>query len=56
MASKQNHVQILPMAFVEFLSLKIAIFRGETVRICKKHEETTNLLGKKIPKFQEVRK
>jgi len=33
---------------VEFLSPKIAIFRGETVRICKKH----NLLGKKLLNFK----
>ncbi len=41
------------MAFVEYLSPKIAIFRGETVRICKKHEETTNLLGLKFLNFKK---
>jgi hypothetical protein len=39
MASEQNQVQIFPMGFVEFLSPKIAILRGETVRICNKHEK-----------------
>jgi hypothetical protein len=52
MASKQNHMQILQMVFLEFLSPKVAIFWGETVRICKKHEETTNLLRKKFLNFK----
>jgi len=52
MALKQNHVQILQMVFLEFLSPKLAIFWGETVWICKKHEETTNLLGKKFLNFK----
>jgi hypothetical protein len=34
------------MVFLEFFSPKVAIFWGETVRICKKHEETTILLEK----------
>jgi hypothetical protein len=42
----------MSMAFVEFLSPKIAIFRGETLRNCKKHEETTNLLGKESLNFK----
>jgi len=39
-----------------FFPPKIAIFRGETVRICKKHERNNKFVGIKIPKFQELRK
>ncbi len=39
-----------------FFPPKIAIFQGETVRICKKHEWNNIFVGIKIPKFQEVRK
>ncbi len=36
------------MVFLEFVSPKVAIFWGETVRICKKHEESTKFVGKKF--------
>jgi hypothetical protein len=35
MASEQNHVQILSMAFVEFLSPKIAIFEEKQTQFAR---------------------